>query len=281
MSTRRTRETYSRRSDNVGRRRSQEEYRGRRQARRSHGEESDVEQENEAGGFSGREEFDDDLFAGDEYERLPYQEERYGSREYGGGDYSQGSEGEEFQQQAQADQGARGSRRGGPRRHYGDRRDQSYGAQPGDRGYGRDPRRGSAVGGAGIGGYVEGAFGSGQRAFTGRGDFEQGGSMGGFRGRGPKGYRRSDERILEDVNETLADDDDLDASEIEVAVAEGEVTLSGLVSSCEAKRWAEDLADDVSGVVEVHNHLRVRRAGQVTDRAVGEQQTDGGGAASS
>lgn len=84
-------------------------------------------------------------------------------------------------------------------------------------------------------------------------------SRGGFRGRGPKGYRRSDERIVEEVNELLTDHDELDAENIEVSVADGEVTLSGTVSDRQAKRLAEDLADDVSGVQEVHNQLRIQR----------------------
>jgi osmotically-inducible protein OsmY len=80
------------------------------------------------------------------------------------------------------------------------------------------------------------------------------------RGRGPKGYRRSDERIREDVSDRLADDAWLDASYIEVQVADGEVTLSGLVQSRGDKRRAEDLADSSSGVTHVQNNLRVRQA---------------------
>ena len=40
-----------------------------------------------------------------------------------------------------------------------------------------------------------------------------------FRGRGPKGYRRSDERIKEDISDRLADDWQVDASEIDVGVS--------------------------------------------------------------
>ncbi|HZZ89135.1 MAG TPA: BON domain-containing protein [Caulobacteraceae bacterium] len=86
------------------------------------------------------------------------------------------------------------------------------------------------------------------------------------RGRGPKGYQRSDERIREDVSDRLTDDPIVDASEIEVSVAGGEVTLNGAVFSKTAKRRAEDCADDVTGVTHVQNNLRVRehpRAGTV------------------
>jgi len=78
-------------------------------------------------------------------------------------------------------------------------------------------------------------------------------------GRGPKGYTRSDERIREDVSDRLSDDYAVDASEIEVGVASGEVTLSGTVGSREEKRRAEDIAERVSGVSHVQNNLRVNR----------------------
>ncbi len=79
------------------------------------------------------------------------------------------------------------------------------------------------------------------------------------RGRGPKGYRRSDERIREDVSDRLTDDGWLDASSIEVAVKDGEVTLSGTVHARDDKRRAELLAESVSGVDNVQNNLRLDR----------------------
>ena len=81
----------------------------------------------------------------------------------------------------------------------------------------------------------------------------------GHRGRGPKGYRRADSRIQEDVNDRLTEDPYIDATDIEVAVAEGEVTLTGMVASREDKRRAERLAEQVTGVGDVQNSLRVRR----------------------
>ena len=79
-----------------------------------------------------------------------------------------------------------------------------------------------------------------------------------YRGKGPKNYTRSDARILEDVNDRLTEDHQVDAGEIEVAVAQGEVTLNGTVASRAMKRRAEDVADDVSGVKHTQNNLRVR-----------------------
>lgn len=79
------------------------------------------------------------------------------------------------------------------------------------------------------------------------------------RGKGPKSYRRSDERIREDVNEQLSEGY-LDASEVEVTVVEGVVTLSGTVNSRSDKRRAEDIAEDVRGVKNVENRLRVEQS---------------------
>ncbi|RIA00639.1 BON domain-containing protein [Cereibacter sphaeroides] len=81
------------------------------------------------------------------------------------------------------------------------------------------------------------------------------------RGKGPRGYQRSDTRIHDDVNDRLSDDPRLDASDIDVSVASGEVTLSGHVSTKMDKRRAEDCADAVSGVRHVQNNLRVRETG--------------------
>ena len=86
-------------------------------------------------------------------------------------------------------------------------------------------------------------------------------------GRGPKGYQRSDDRILEDVCDRLTYSD-VDASEIEVRVQNGEVTLSGSVNDRGDKRRAEDVAEDVSGVRDVHNNIRVHRG----DRGLGQSE---------
>ncbi len=82
-------------------------------------------------------------------------------------------------------------------------------------------------------------------------------SSGGYAGRGPKGYRRSDERIREDISDQFMDNDELDASEIEVMVVEGVVTLTGTVPDRQSKRLAEDIAENGSGVRDVMNQLKV------------------------
>ena len=83
-----------------------------------------------------------------------------------------------------------------------------------------------------------------------------------FTGRGPKNYRRPDERILEDVSDRLIDDAMVDASEIVVQVKQGDVTLSGTVRDRDQKRRAEDLSDRVSGVKDVINALRIAGSGK-------------------
>lgn len=80
----------------------------------------------------------------------------------------------------------------------------------------------------------------------------------GHRGRAPRNYVRADERIAEDVNQRLTDDDWLDPTDIEVSVDQGVVTLAGTVDSRADKRRAEDLAAGVSGVHDVMNSLRIR-----------------------
>ena len=96
----------------------------------------------------------------------------------------------------------------------------------------------------------------------------------GFRGHGPKNYTRSDERIREDLCERLSDADEIDASNLTVAVNQGVATLEGEVPHRSMKHWAEDLAESCSGVRDVDNRLRVR--GQESRQASsGEPRTSG------
>src|SRR3954452_3386647 len=67
------------------------------------------------------------------------------------------------------------------------------------------------------------------------------------RGRGPRGYVRSDERIGEEIHARLTDDPSVDGTEIEVSVRDGEVTLSGSVAGRFERRRAEELGDKDSG----------------------------------
>ena len=76
-------------------------------------------------------------------------------------------------------------------------------------------------------------------------------------GRGPRGYKRSDERILEDVCDRLTSHPSIDATDIDVKISDGDVTLSGWVESRAIKHLTEAMVETVSGVREVQNHLRV------------------------
>jgi osmotically-inducible protein OsmY len=101
-----------------------------------------------------------------------------------------------------------------------------------------------------------------------------GSPRGPYAGRGPRGYQRSDDRIREDVCERLSRHGMLDASDVDVTVTAGEVTLRGSVPSRWAKREAEDLTDSVSGVRDVHNELRVSPPGAPTSGASHAQPGD-------
>lgn len=85
-----------------------------------------------------------------------------------------------------------------------------------------------------------------------------------FRGRGPKGYERSDERLKEMICEKLTDDEAIDASEVSVEVSNREVTLTGTVSDRQSKYQIEELVEQCGGVQEIHNQLRVSRDTQGT-----------------
>ena len=61
---------------------------------------------------------------------------------------------------------------------------------------------------------------------------------GGYSGKGPRGYTRSDDRVREDVCDRLSWDDEVDASDITVTVSQGEVTLEGNVPDRHSKRHA-------------------------------------------
>jgi len=135
--------------------------------------------------------------------------------------------------------------------------------------YGRAGGPGRSRGqGWGEGGYPEGGRRSEPRYGEARHDDDWGSGeswryretwvfVGPFAGFGPRNYQRSDDRIREDVCDRMSQHGQLDASGLEVRVSNGEVTLSGSVSDRNAKRLAEDIAESVSGVREVHNQVRL------------------------
>lgn len=78
-------------------------------------------------------------------------------------------------------------------------------------------------------------------------------------GRGPKGYRRSDESITEEICERLSDDPYIDASDIAVTSRDGRVVLEGSVDERPIKHRVEDIVADCAGVTAIRNELRVDR----------------------
>lgn len=114
-------------------------------------------------------------------------------------------------------------------------------------------------------------FGGSQRGYA--GEMQRGQ----YFGRGPKNYRRTDERIEEEVNETLTRHGAIDASDIEVKVKDGEVILTGHVDSRRAKRLAEEIVEELSGVREVNNQIRVKRHGETGQEDFGGRGMSTGG----
>ncbi len=79
-----------------------------------------------------------------------------------------------------------------------------------------------------------------------------------YQGRGPKSFKRTDDRIKEEVNEMLMRDHAVDAQDIEVEVKDGEVTLTGTVPERRMKHLAEECIEKCYGVKEITNQLRVK-----------------------
>ncbi len=220
-----------------------------------------------------------------EQQRGGYGYERGGG--YGGGHEQRGGYGNDpYQQQSgqqygQASGQQYGERWGGrgPSREFGDRPFRSSGSEMNPAYFGTGGYYGGFSGGNTGRDEWGGRYGEGRYRDTGidedrlgefrRGEAWRGGGResgregGGFFSRlfrrGPKGYTRSDERIREDISERLYADDHVDASEITITVQSGEVTLSGSVETRRMKHRAEDIADAVSGVKDVHNQLKVTR----------------------
>ncbi|XYI02663.1 BON domain-containing protein [Sorangium sp. So ce1128] len=166
-----------------------------------------------------------------------------GGRERGHGDYDRGFSGHGREQ----DRGwGREQDRG-----WGREQDRGFGGygRDQDRGYGQDLVRDVRDAGRSAMQRVSGALS------------EAGDRVRSAFGRGPKGYKRSDDRIREDICEMISDRDDIDAGEVTVRVQNCEVTLEGTVTERHHKRIIEQIAENVRGVEDVHNQIRVQRPG--------------------
>lgn len=144
-------------------------------------------------------------------------------------------------------------------------------------GYGRDRQSyqqgGYPQSGYQQGGYQQGGYqpsGSQQGGYR-HGGYQQTGEQWGTGGshysgerrangnRGPKGYTRSDERIREDLCDRLMQLHDIDPTDVEIKVQNGEISLTGTVRNRMEKYRVEDMADSIAGAKEVNNQLRVKR----------------------
>jgi osmotically-inducible protein OsmY len=72
-----------------------------------------------------------------------------------------------------------------------------------------------------------------------------------------RAYRRTDERIRDDVCERLAHSNAVDPSDVSVDVRDGIVTLEGSVPQRPMRYALEDIAARCMGVVDVDNRVRV------------------------
>lgn len=187
-----------------------------------------------------------------------------GEEQWGYGDYeaerglSQGPRGDGSRHRgpyANAD-----AQRGDYRDYYGNERGHSRGT--GYHGSGEEGLRAEAHRShPGHGGFGSGAYGGYAESASGdRGSGAYGRPRGrpgeDFRGRGPKNYVRSDERLREEINERLTADPQIDASEIDVDVQQGRVVLKGFVDRRQTRYRVEDLAE-ACGAQDIDNQLRI------------------------
>jgi hypothetical protein len=82
-----------------------------------------------------------------------------------------------------------------------------------------------------------------------------------YAGRGPKGYKRSDQQIVEEACQRLERDGEVDATDIEVTAEDGVIRLRGTVPDRQTKRRAEECVESIYGARDVMNELRVSREG--------------------
>jgi hypothetical protein len=214
---------------------------------------------------------------------------------YGGGDQPRGFRGQPsgFERAQTRDFGGRGY--GDQGQGWGERRERTE-FRDFDRDMDREPpmigREGGhgatsfrGYGGSfGMGGY--GGYGGFQGGETGRGASGQ--NMGGMRGeygsmgrgqeqnrgphygKGPKGYKRSDDRIRDEVCEMIARQGEIDATDVEIRVEQGTVVLSGTVAERREKRDLEMMVEHLHGVDDVRNEIRVRRPQQMQGQGQGQ-----------
>lgn len=89
--------------------------------------------------------------------------------------------------------------------------------------------------------------------------------------RGAVGTSAADMRIQDDLCERLAQLPNLDPTDVLVSVQDGRVTLEGTLPADYMQPRLADLANDIEGVVQVDNRVRVQLAPEEPFRTPGEQ----------
>ncbi|MCC6909671.1 MAG: BON domain-containing protein [Phycisphaerales bacterium] len=195
-----------------------------------------------------------------------YGSQQYGGGQYGGSEYGQygggqygGQYGGGQQQRGQYGGAEYGNQYGGGQGYGG------YGGYGGFEGTGRR-ESGSYAGMGGIGG-VSG-FGQSQRGSD--------GDSGRRRyGKPPKNFQRSSDRIRDDIAERLMSEPGIDASDVDIRMQERNVVLEGTVPDRWMKRYIEDVAEEVMGVEDVENHIRVKRESSRSEQNEEESSSAG------
>jgi hypothetical protein len=163
-------------------------------------------------------------------------------------------------------------------------RDYSIRTHPNDgpRGYGFDDGGGSGYNDRGYSDHAYGGQGYSNQGFGSEGAANQGyfgtdyhnrgysyprhpqqwGNQGGHRGKLPKNFAYSDDKLRERICEMLADHDLIDPSNVDIQVKSGEVTITGTIEDRHQKRLIDDMVQNVPGVQDVHLSIKVDRKTQ-------------------
>jgi hypothetical protein len=196
--------------------------------------------------------------------------------------YPQGGYGEDYGRMPERPQGWESSGQRGYQPGYrqgASSRGQGYGWEQhaGDQGFWDEGRSGQWGESSRYGGSQRGSMtGGGRGTSTDMGYSSAGSWMSGpHSGRGPRNYQRADSRIEEDACEALYLHGQIDASNIDVSVQNGEITLTGTVETRQEKRLAEDILESISGVKDINNQLRVQSGQDQVSSTGGQTQTSG------
>lgn len=196
-----------------------------------------------------------------------------GRGQYGRQDYEEQRSRES--QQSRYDEPRYGQQRFGP--NYGSRyagdQDRWYGQQDQqnwEQQFGQQPQTMRGQGGYG----QQARFGQGME-YANRGEQRDWRwDQGPYSGKGPRDYRRSDASIRDEACELLTRHGGIDATDININVHEGDITLSGNVPERHMRRMAEDMLENISGVRDINDQLRIgnKPAYQVEQKEQKEQK---------